>query len=82
MQLPFTERPSLVQEHQRGRGAEPAAAETHPSARRRAEEEGNGQDAAGEGQTSQTRQKREGEEAHTKGGAKKIKGEAGLFVKM
>lgn len=67
IQLPFTESPSPVQEHQPGRGVEQTKAKAHPSAGRCTEEEGNGQDAAGEGQTSQTRQKREGEETNTEG---------------
>ncbi|MEQ2184740.1 hypothetical protein GOODEAATRI_011224, partial [Goodea atripinnis] len=55
-----------VQEHQCGRGAQQTEAKTRPGPRRCPEEEGNGQNAAREGQINQAGQKREREETYTK----------------
>lgn len=70
---PWLKRPSSFQEHQRGRGAEQAEAEARAGSGGLSEEEGDGQDAAGEGQAGQAGEEGEGEEAHTKRGAQKIK---------
>lgn len=69
----FTSCLSSFQEHQCWRGAQQAEAEASPGARRCPEEEGDGQDAAREGQTVQTREEGKGEKAHTKRRTQKIR---------
>lgn len=71
--MSFTSRPSSFQEHQRWRGVQQAEAEAGPGSGRFPEEEGDGQDAAREGQTVQTREEGQGEKAHTKRGTQKIR---------
>lgn len=63
--LLYSESASPVQKHQRYRGHEQTETTAGTSSRRLSEEERDGQDAAGKGQTGQTRQKGEREEAYT-----------------